>query len=180
MQTLRWLLNQLNKCLVWGSLLGSLVFGTGLGNSSTPYVASFLPVCYSTPNRMACALAAQKPSGLAPDRVQDTQELAVFPREMLLFVACHGLSVAALTSTSFCCFLSCTVLAKPLRFCWSSSGALFVPLVDLKSVQRFKLVQKAVLFWTKLNSTRYLKAIQAILEVVWALGHKKLSAWWIL
>lgn len=52
---LRRLLNQLEKCLVWGSVLGSLAFGTALGNSSTPSAASFLPVCYSTPNRMASA-----------------------------------------------------------------------------------------------------------------------------
>nr|XP_009483936.1 PREDICTED: serine/threonine-protein phosphatase 2A 55 kDa regulatory subunit B delta isoform [Pelecanus crispus] len=68
------------------------------------------------------ARSSEKPSGSAPDGVQDTQELAGFPGEMLLFVACHGLPVAALTSSSFCCFSSCAVLAKALRFSWSSSG----------------------------------------------------------
>lgn len=93
-----------------------------------------------------CTLSPEKPSGLGPVGVWDTQELAVFPREMLLLVVCCSLSVAALTSTSFCCFSSCAVLAKPLCFCWSSSDAFFMPLVDLKSVQCFKLVQKASYF----------------------------------
>lgn len=48
----------------------------------------------------------------------------------------------------------------------SPADTLDMPLVDFKSAQLLKLVQKAGLFWTKLNSTRCLKATQAILQVV--------------
>lgn len=144
--------------------LGGLAGQPGLGNRPWEQFDPAVSCCLSpglverSGQNGLRAYSSEEPGGQAPAR--DTRELAGCPGEMLQGVIRNRLSVTALTSSSFCCLSSCPVLAGPLRLCRGSSDTLDMPFVDFKSAQLLKLVQKAGLFWTKLNSTRCLKTLK--------------------
>lgn len=82
---------------------------------------------------------------------------------------CTAFSHSAGSSQPLLLLLECPALCCLL----SASRALPELLADLWPIQGFPLVQKAGLLCTELSSTGYVKAIQAILPVVWVLKEKK-------